>query len=228
MKTIFVTTKNIKRFQLALQRINHKHHGIERIALVAGEVGLGKTVAGIYFGARDGATNLTIWPRMTQHWLLRALAKELGIEPAWRTEKLIEQIRNVLLREPRILIFDEVDHFFRDNDAKKIDALETLRKIHDTCCCPMVLIGEERIDKKIERIPRLSDRIIEIVRFERYKENDVKNIIEQLSDYRFETNAIEKITKMSDGRIRPIIRLIHAAEVAARIHQLKTIEGKDF
>ena len=228
MKAIFVTTKNTKRFQLAIQRINHKSHGIERIALISGEVGAGKTVAGLYFGVRDGATMLTVWPRMTQHWLLRALAKELGIEPAWRTEKLIEQIRQVLILEPRTVILDEIDHFFRDNDAKRIDALETLRMIHDLCNVPLVLIGEQRIDKKIERIPRLSDRIVEFVRFEKYKESDVKDIISQLSDYRFGTDAIEKITKMSDGRIRPIMRLIHAAEGAARIHQLKMIEAKDF
>ncbi len=228
MKEIFVATKNTKRFQLAVQRINHKLHGVERLALVAGEVGLGKTVAGIYFGVANGATMLTVWPGMTQHWLLRILAKELGLEPAWRTEKLIEQIKEALFREPRTIIFDEFDHFFRDNDAKRIDALETLRKIHDICQCPMVFIGEERIDKKIDRIPRLSDRIVEIVRFERYKETDVKDMIGQLSEYRFENDAIQKITKMSDGRIRPIMKLIHAAEGAARIHHLKTIGVKDF
>lgn len=228
MKEIFVATKNTKRFQLAVQRINHKLHGVERLALVAGEVGLGKTVAGIYFGVANGATMITVWPRMTQHWLLRVLAKELGLEPAWRTEKLIEQIQEALRREPRTIIFDEFDHFFRDNDAKRIDALETLRKIHDTCWVPMVFIGEERIDKKIDRIPRLSDRIVEIVRFERYKDTDVKDMIGQLSEYRFENDAIQKITKMSDGRIRPVMKLIHAAEGAARIHHLKTIGTKDF
>ena len=108
------------------------------------------------------------------------------------------------------------------------DLKKKLKKLKNKKKARQLKAEIERINKKIERIPRLNDRIIEIVRFERYKENDVKNIIEQLSDYRFETNAIEKITKMSDGRIRPIIRLIHAAEVAARIHQLKTIEGKDF
>ena len=228
MKSIFVATKNTKRFQLAIQRINHKLHGVERLALVAGEVGLGKTVSGIYFGVANGATMLSVWPGMSRHWLLRSLAKELGLEPAWRTERLIEQIRIALLKEPRTLIFDEFDHFFRDNDAKRIDALETLRKIHDVCQCPMVFIGEERIDKKIDRIPRLSDRIVEIVRFERYKEGDVKDMIGQLSEYRFENDAIQKITKVSDGRIRPIMKLIHAAEGAARIHHLKVIGVKDF
>jgi DNA transposition AAA+ family ATPase len=224
-----VTTKNVKRFQTAIQRINHKSHGLERICLTVGDVGLGKTVAGLFFGVRDGAAMITVWPRMTQHWLLRSLARELGIdEPPWRTEALTEQIRRVLVQEPRTLIFDEVDHFFRDNDAKRIDALETMRKIHDTCHVPIVLIGEERINKKIERVPRLNDRILEIVRFERYKESDVKDIIDQLSDYRFEPDAIEKITKTSDGRIRPIIRLIYKAENAARIHQLKTVSAKDF
>ena len=228
MREKFVVTKNIKKFQSAIHKINHKFHGVERIALVAGEVGLGKTVAGLYFGVSDGATMLTIWPGMTQHWLLRELAKELGVEPAWRTEKLIEQIKKVLLEEPRTIILDEMDHFFRDNGTKGIDALETLRKIHDLCHCPMVFIGEEQIDKKIARIPRLNDRIVEIVRFEKFKESDVKDMIDQLSEYRFGDDAIEKITKMSNGRIRPIMRLIHAAEGAARIHQLKMIAAKDF
>lgn len=228
MKEIFVVTRNIKKFQSAIHKINHKLHGVERIALVAGEVGLGKTVAGLYFGVADGATMLTIWPGMTQHWLLRELTKELGVDPAWRTENLIEQIRKVLLEEPRTIILDEVDHFFAENGTKGIDALETLRKIHDLCHCPMVFIGEERIDKKIARITRLNDRIVEVVRFERYKENDVKDMVSQLSGYRFGDDAIEKITKMSEGRMRPIIKLIHAAEGAARIHQLKIIGAKDF
>ena len=228
MKEKFVITKNIKKFQSAVQRVNHFLHGVERIALVAGEVGLGKTVAGLYFGVSDGATMLTIWPGMSQHWLLRELAKELGVEPAWRTERLIEQVKKVLIEEPRTLIFDEMDHFFRDDGAKGIDALETLRKIHDLCRCPMVFIGEEQINKKIARIPRLNDRIVEFVRFERCKENDVKDMIGQLSEYRFEDDAIQKITKMSDGRIRPIMRLIHAAEGAARVHHLKAIGAKDF
>jgi DNA transposition AAA+ family ATPase len=228
MRAVFVATKNTRKFQSAIQRINHKLHGVERLALVAGEVGLGKTVAGLYFGVADGATMVTVWPRMTQHWLLTVLAKELGLEPAWRTEKLIAQIEEALHREPRTIIFDEFDHFFRDNDPKRIDALETLRKIHDICCCPMVFIGEEKIDKKMDRIPRLSDRIVELVRFERYKEVDVRDIIGQLSEYRFENDAIQKITKMSDGRIRPIMKLIHAAEGAARIHHLKAIGAEDF
>jgi DNA transposition AAA+ family ATPase len=229
MKEKFVVTKNIKKFQSAMQRISHKLYGVERIAVIAGEVGLGKTIAGLYFGVSEGATMLTVWPSMGAHWLLREIAKELGAEPvAWRTENLIEQIKKVLLEEPRIIILDEIDHFFRDNGNKGLDALETLRKIHDVCHCPMIFIGEEQIVKKIERIPRLNDRIVEIVRFERYKENDVRDIINQLSEYRFGEDAIEKITKMSNGRIRPIMKLIHVAEGAARIHQLKMITAKDF
>ncbi len=228
MKEKFVITKNIKKFQSAMHHIAHKFHGVERIALIVGEVGLGKTVAGLYFGVSEGATMLTIWPGMSQHWLLRELVKELGIEPAWRTENLIEQTKKLLFEEPRTLIFDEMDHFFRNDGPKEIEALETLRKIHDVCHCPMVFIGEEYIDKKIARIPRLKDRIVEVVRFERYKETDVKDMISQLSEYRFGDDAIEKITKLSEGRIRPIIRLIHAAESAARIHQLKMITARDF
>jgi DNA transposition AAA+ family ATPase len=210
--------------------LNHKHHGVERLAICSGEVGLGKTIAGLYFGVRDGAIMIQVWPRMTQHWLLRVIAKELGIEPAWRTERLIDQIMDVCraAENKKTFIFDEMDHLFRDSDIKKIEALESLRKIHDTCRACMIFIGEEKIDKKFERIPRLYDRVIEKIHFERYVESDVRDVIKQLSDYRFEDDAIQKITKLSDGRIRPVIRLIHKAEGAARVHHLKTIEAKDF
>jgi DNA transposition AAA+ family ATPase len=227
VKNKFLLTRNVKKFQSAIQRINHKFHGVERIALISGEVGLGKTVAGLYFGVADGATMLTIWPNMSQHWLLRELAKELGMEPAWRTERLIEQIRQILIEEPRTIILDEVDHFFTENATKGIDAVETLRKIHDVCHCPMVFIGEERIEQKIARVPRLSDRIVEIVKFEKYTGNDVRDIVNQLSEYPFQDDAIEKITEMGNGKIRSIIKLINRAEGVARIHQLKTIGAKD-
>lgn len=227
MKIKYVVTKNVKKFESAIQRINHKLHGVERIAVVTGEVGLGKTIAAIHFGAFSGATILTIWPRMTQHWLLREIVKELGAEPAWRTERLVEQVREELIKKPRVIIFDEVDHLFRDGDIKRIDALETLRKIHDICYCPLIFVGEEWINKKIERIPRLYDRVVETVKFEKLGESDVKDMISQLSEYRFNDDAIEKITKISNGRIRPVMRLIHAAEGAGRIHQLKSITARD-
>jgi DNA transposition AAA+ family ATPase len=227
MKEKFVITKNVEKFQIAIQRINHKSIGLERIALIEGEVGLGKTEAALHYGAQNGAVMLSIWPRMTQHWLLSDITRELGFKPAWRTGTLIEKIQEELIKKPRTLIFDEIDHFFRDRDPKRIDALETLRKIHDLCHCPMIFIGEKGIAKKVRDLSRINDRIVEMVYFEKLEVEDVKSFISEISEYKFEAEAIEKITRDSNGRIRPIMNLLHAAEKHAKANQLKIITGKD-
>lgn len=227
MRNHFVITKNVKKFQTAIQRINHNRRGVERMALVTGEVGLGKTEAALWYGAHNGAIIIRMWEMMSGHWLLRELVKEIGVEPAWRTEKLVDQLKEHLSPKPRTIILDEVDRFLKDQDRKKVVVLETLRDIHDVCHCPMVFVGEEWIDKKMKRLPRLYDRIVEIARFEKFNIADVKHLIGELSEYRFNDDAIEKITQESGGRIRPIMNLINQAEDAARINQLRIIGVKD-
>lgn len=227
MKNHFVITKNVKKFQTAIQRINHNRRGVERMALVTGEVGLGKTEAALYYGAHNGAVIIRVWGMMTGHWLLRELVKEIGVEPAWRTENLVDQLKKYLLPKPRTIILDEVDRFLKDQDPKKLAVLETLRDIHDVCHCPMVFIGEEWIENKMKRLPRLYDRVVEIARFEKFDNGDVKQFLDELSDYKFNDYAIEKITQESGGRIRPIMNLINQAEDTAKINHLKTISGRD-
>jgi len=227
MKEKFVITKNVKKFQMAMQHINHKTIGIERIALVEGLVGLGKTEAALHYGAHNGAMMLSIWPRMTQHWLLSDIVRELGFKPPWRTGTLIEKIQEELMQRPRTLIFDEIDHFFRDRDPKRMDALETLRKIHDLCHCPMIFIGENGIANKVKDLSRINDRIVETVYFEKLEFDDVKSFVGEISDYKFEADVIDKFVKDGNGRIRPIMNLINAAENYAQAHQLKTVTAKD-
>ena len=227
MKNHFVITKNVKKFQTAIQRINHNRRGVERMALVTGEVGLGKTEASLWYGAHNGAIIIRMWEMMSGHWLLRELVRESGVEPAWRTEKLVDQLKEHLSPKPRTIILDEVDRFLKDQDHKKLAVLETLRDVHDVCHCPMVFIGEEWIDSKMKRLPRLYDRIVEIARFEKFDIADVKQLIGELSEYRYSDDAIEKITKESGGRIRPIMNLINQAEDAAKVNQLKIVTARD-
>jgi chromosomal replication initiation ATPase DnaA len=227
MKDNFVITRNVKKFQMAAQRINHNRRGVERMALVTGEVGLGKTEASLWYGAQSGAIIIRMWELMSGRWLLREIVKEIGIEPAWHTEKLVDQLKRYLYPRPRTIILDEVDRFLKDDNPKKTAVLETLRDIHDVCHCPMVFVGEKWIDKKMKRFPRLYDRIVEIARFEKLDADDVRHFIRELSEYRFSDDAIETIAQESDGRVRPIMNLINRAEDIARIKQLRMITERD-
>ncbi len=227
MKEKFVITKNVKNFNAAMHRINNKTRGKERITIVSGEVGLGKTDAAAAYGAGNGAIVIRMWQMMTGHWLLTKLVTRLGEAPYWRTEKLAEQIEKSLKEHPRTIIFDDIDRFFQDVSSKKMDVIETLRDVHDVCHIPLVFIGEENIEEQIGRFSRLNDRVVERVRFERFKEPDVAQIISEVGECKFSSDAIGKITADGHGRIRPIMNLIDLAEKAAKINQWKTIEAKD-
>jgi len=227
MKEKFVITKNVKKLNSALHRIVNRSRGKERIAIVCGEVGLGKTDAAAAYGAGNGAIVIRMWQLMTGHWLLTKIVNRLGEEPFWRTEKLAEQIEKNLKNRPRTLIFDDIDRFFQDTGSKKMDVIETLRDIHDVCHIPMVFIGEEWIENKIKKFPRLDDRIVERVRFEKFNEVDVTDLVNEVGDFKFAPDAIQKITTDGSGRIRPIMNLIDIAEKTAKIKGLKIIEMKD-
>ena len=77
------------------------------------------------------------------------------------------------------------------------------------------------------KFPRIDDRIVERAKFEKFGFSDVKQIIGELSDSKFENDAIEKIAEDSGGRFRPIMNLIHAAEERAKMNGLRTLGAAD-
>jgi len=216
----FIVTKNVKKFASAAENINHKLVGMERMALVAGEPGLGKSETAQWYHAKNNAVYIRVIGMMSAPWLLRTVVKELGQEPEWRTEYVFNQLKKTLTSRPRTLIFDEVDRLPKE-------AIEGLRDLHDIVHCPMIFIGEENAPEKFSRYPRLLDRFVEIVRFEKLGSDDVKQIASEFSEVKFEADAIEKIVLESEGKFRRILTMIHKVERIARINQIKSIGAKE-
>ena len=223
MKNLFVITKSVKKFHQAIDHINHKLKGIERMVLVTGEPGLGKTDAAIHYCAQNGAVMIRTLELMTGPWILRKIVFELGAAPAYRADKNFDLIDQLLKSKPRTIIFDEVDRF-----AHKPEILESLRDIHDIFHCPMVFIGEEMADKKLMSNRRLYRRFVDIVRFEKLDLEGVKYFLNEVSDVKYQDDAIERIAADSDGKISEIIAMIHRAEAVARTNQVKSIKVGNF
>jgi DNA transposition AAA+ family ATPase len=216
----FIITKNVKKFSSAAENINHKLVGMEKMALVAGEPGLGKSETAQWYHVKNNAVYIRVMGMMSAPWLLRTIVKELGQEPEWRTEYVFNQLKKILTSRPRTLIFDEVDRLPKE-------ALEGLRDLHDIVHCPMIFIGEENAPEKFSRYPRLLDRFVEIVRFEKLDNDDVRHIATEFSDVKFEADAIDKIVLDGEGKFRRVLTMIHKAERVARASALKTVGAKD-
>jgi len=224
MRDQFVDIKNAKRFQTAVDRIHHKLKGMERMALIFGDPGLGKTETALQYAANNGSLYIRMKKLMTARWFLGDLVEDLGGGSHYRTKDLFDSAIKILSSErKRTLILDEVDYFTQDSKIT-----ETLRDIHDITGTPMVFIGMSQADKRLMRYPHLYDRFVEVVKFQALDRADVKKMAEELSEVQFSDDAIEWISNDSEGKIRKIIALIHRSEHMAKGSKGRTIEAKDF
>jgi len=223
MQDKFVEIKNAKRFMAAAARIHHHNlKGVERMALVYGDPGLGKTETAIQYAATSGALFIRMRKLMNARWLLRELVRELGDYPARYTETLFNQVIDLLDRKKRTLILDEVDYFTSDSKVT-----ETLRDIHDLVGTPMIFIGMSQADKRLKRYPHLYDRFVEVLKFQPLDREDIELMVKELSNINFGGDAVDRILDLSEGKIRRVLGLIHRTEYVAQNNRLKSVSAKE-
>lgn len=196
MREKFVFTKSAREFNDGIRHVTHKHKGIERMLLVIGEPGLGKTEAALQFCVHNLDTVfIRTYQLMSGPWLCQTILYELGQEPFYRSKKNLELICEILMAKPRVMIFDEIDRF-----AGKPDILETLRDIHDIAHTPLVFIGEEMADKKLMHNRRLYRRFVETIHFQKLDLNGVRDFLTEISEIKYQEDAVQKIAAATGGR----------------------------
>ena len=223
MKQKFVFTKSVRRFYDGIAHVNHKHKGIERMLLVIGEPGLGKTEAALYYAAHNPDTVfIRTYELMSGPWLCQTILFELGQEPCYRSKKNIELIVEILRVKPRVIIFDEIDRF-----ARKPEILETLRDLHDTAYCPMVFVGEEMADKKLIHNRRLYRRFVETIHFQKLDLDGVRDFLSEVSEIKYQEDAVQRIAANTKGKISDIMTAIVHAERVAGVSGAKSVRAVD-
>lgn len=114
----------------------------------------------------------------------------------------------------------------RDGEKALSDKVEpyikTLRDIHDETNCPIIFIGMGLAHRKLERYKHLFDRFSEIVKFETFGVNDLKQIFDQLAEVKLTPDAIEYIHKKYN-RFRQLVQLINQLEIIANENNLEEI-----
>ena len=223
MKPVFVKTKNVKNFVSTLANLQNRAKGVPGMALVYGEPGLGKTQAALWWVAnnQEDAIYVSATQSMTTKWLLEEIIRELGDSPFYRTSEIFEQIVRELIKRPKVIIVDEIDYL-----AHEKSTIEMLRDIHDRTHTPIVLIGMTYADKKLKRYRHLYDRLSEILQFQKFPFEDTKNLINELSEVKFDKSAIEYMQNC-DNRFRQIVKIIDKAESFAKSNEITLIAQKD-
>lgn len=223
MKHKFVFTKSVRQFFDGISHITHKHKGLERMLLVIGEPGLGKTEAAVYYCAHNpGAIFIRTFELMSGPWLCQTILFELGQQPFHRSKKNLELICELLTIQPRVIVFDEIDRFTR-----RPDILETIRDLHDVCHTPFVWIGEELADRKLMSNRRLYRRFVETIHFQKLDSNGVRDFLSEVSDIKYSEDAQEKIIEDTRGKISEVMKAIVHSERVATASGAKTVTAKD-
>jgi DNA transposition AAA+ family ATPase len=220
MKKIFVRTKNVKNFIALTDKLINRKDGVPRMGLIYGEPGLGKTQTAVWWSTKNDAIYVRASNNMSSRWLLQEIVEELGESPCHSTADLMKQCVGKLKMFPRIIVVDEIDYL-----TCHLRVIETLRDLHDKTGVPVILIGMAMADKKLTRYKHLYDRISEKVMFEVFSQEDVKAIVNELSEIKITDDAIEIILSKIN-RFRQLVKLISTLEEIATTNNFEQIDGK--
>ena len=210
MNKIFVKTQNVKNFIGLVENLINKPKNIPKMGLVYGEPGLGKSQTALWLACKYDGIYLRASNLMTGRWLLEEMVKELDEIPRFLTSDNFNIVVKKLKQNPQVIFIDEIDYLM--NNYKTI---ETLRDIHDETNCPIIFIGMGLAHRKLERYRHLYDRFSEILKFETFGVNDIRQIISQLSEIPFTPDTVEYIHSKFN-RFRQIVQLINQMETFAK------------
>lgn len=220
MKNSLIKTRNVKRFISLMDNLQKAPSNVSKMALVYGAFGLGKSQTIMWWVTNNDAIYVRCNHNISPRWLLSEIVKELDEVPCYTSQRLFEQIEEKLKYNPKILVVDEIDYLFSNKHT-----IETLRDIHDKLSIPVLLVGMELADKKLQKYGHINDRIFAKLKFEKLSKEDFKEIIETLSEVEFSDNAIKYITNRN-LQFRQIVKVITKAEQLANTNKLSEISEK--
>lgn len=206
MKRTFIRTKNVKRFVGLMDELQKLPPNIPKLALVYGEHGLGKTHSIIWWATRNDAIYVRANNEMTQNGLLKAIVEELGERAYFYMQENYNLILKHLKQNPQIIIVDEVDYLVGSKNV-----IEILRDIQDNTGVPIILVGMGAMDKKIARFKHFEDRIYKKLKFEHFSPDDIKEILEQITEIKFTEDAILYLSTRTN-QFRQLVKLLEKIE----------------
>jgi hypothetical protein len=218
MKKVFIRTKNVKRFVALMDELQKLPPNIPKLALVYGEHGLGKTYSIMWWATKNNAVYVRANNEMTQNALLKSIVEELGERPFYIMQENFNLVIKHLKSEPQILVVDEADYLIGNKNV-----IEVLRDIQDNTGSPIVLVGMGLIDKKIARFKHFEDRIYQKLKFEHFNQEDVNEILSQLTDLKFTDDAILYLSTRTN-QFRQLVKTIEKLEKLAKTNQINEFD----
>lgn len=198
---------------MTMKLINRDAH-LPGLGVCHGPSGYGKTQASIFARNMTGAIVVEVGDSWNKKILLQRILFELGEQsPKGRTiGELSMQASEILGRDPnRPLIVDEADRLVDKG------LIEIIRELHEMSQAPVILIGEEELPRKLLRIERVHNRVLEWFPAEACDSSDARLLADSLCpNIEIADDLVELIRQQADGRARRIVVNLARLSEAAR------------
>lgn len=211
MRLKFVETENVGRFLAAVGKVEARAVTEHEIVVLAGEAGFGKSRTALWWGLRNRAVMISVFPLASPTWVLRDLVREIGDSPRRSAEDVKMQAVAALVSDPRPIVVDECEHALERGAV----ALDALRVIADLAEVPLVLVGREGTREKLRRHKQIWRRLGAPCEFKPLTLRDVRLIADELAEAPIGDEVVGAIHANCEGRICTAIAGIAAAEKAA-------------
>lgn len=223
MKYGIVPVKNIARLAQAAKSLTSRNRGMPGMGIVDGATGLGKTVATTWLMASQRGVFVRPFSVSSPASFLGSICKELDIEAKGSCARMLDGIVERLARDPRPVFIDEADKLVSN---KRL--IETTRDIHDLSTAPVILIGEGTLRRKIEIIPRLAGRVLEVVEFQPLDLDDAKLMAEQLCEIKLDPELVKHINDTAKGSTRLNVVALQKVENVAKARGARHFSLKEW
>ncbi len=196
-KTIFVKNRNVRNFEVMMERMFYADEG--RFGIMHGQAGTGKTETGLYYRLHNDA----IFLRMLSAWgkseleFLRALCKEFDYtNPPHRKGACFALIYEALLQNPNPVFLDEADRMH-------VSFLDVIRDISDLTKAPFILIGEEGLKDRMRRNTRVWSRTHYQLEFQNIEHAEIAFFYRESTGLELSPECAEMIYRTTDGNSKP-------------------------
>lgn len=201
---------NVSICMRAINRAIDRPMHLPGIVAFYGPTGWGKSIAGAAAANAHRAFYVECKSSWTAKALLRAILVEMNIPPARLVYDLTDQVAQELALSRRPLIIDEFDHMV----AHK--TVEIVRDIYEASGAPILLIGEERLERNLRAWERFHNRVLEWVPAQPASAGDVKELRKiYCGEVEIADDLLAHIREQSQGITRRIcVNLEHVRQFA--------------
>ncbi|MFD2676046.1 AAA family ATPase [Camelimonas lactis] len=194
--------KNVAAMMKLVNRLMDRGAHMPGFGVMHGYSGYGKTYAAIFAQNKTRGPRVEVGDSWTKKTLVRAILRELGVrEPRGTVADMTEQL---------ICRLAEPDHppLFIDEADKLVDKgmIELVREIQEGSQVPIILIGEEMLPQKLERIERVHNRVLDWATAQPCDTDDTAKLFRLFCPgLTVSADLLERIRRVSEGRARRIV-----------------------